>query len=217
MEETSGHMPKEEEQHAYLQRAAVKEPSVWNEVLELRALFLNQEQELAMAQPPSSTHVGTRFGGGFVEFIPLPTPWVPNTSNFATTVFVSAIGILLISAAPPFCARPHLANGQPQHVGSTREPHHFWPPPSSKVTTFPPSYQWDGPTIFGSGVPTPPLLMFLSVPLTPLLLPNTLAWLIQTHHHLWVVKRRFKIVAKPKCWILKACKGLMIFLLPCKI
>ena len=53
MEEANKKMQRDEEQCIRLQRAAAEEPSVRNEVTELRALLLEQEQQRAMAQPPS--------------------------------------------------------------------------------------------------------------------------------------------------------------------
>ena len=54
VEEANEKMRKDEEQRVRLQRAAAEEPSMRNEVAELRALLLEQERQRAMAQPPSS-------------------------------------------------------------------------------------------------------------------------------------------------------------------
>ena len=53
VEEANAKMLKEEEQRVRLQKAAAEEPSVRNEVAELRALLLEQERQRTMAQPPS--------------------------------------------------------------------------------------------------------------------------------------------------------------------
>ena len=54
VEEANQKMRRNEEQRVHLEKVAAKEPSVRNEVAELRALLLEQERQRAMAQPPSS-------------------------------------------------------------------------------------------------------------------------------------------------------------------
>jgi hypothetical protein len=53
-------MLREEEQRIRLQRAAAKEPSVRNEVEELRAMLLEQQRQRAMAQPPPNIDMITQ-------------------------------------------------------------------------------------------------------------------------------------------------------------
>lgn len=53
-------MLRDEEQHVCLQKPAVEEPSVRNEVVELRALMLEQERLRVMAQPPFNVDLITQ-------------------------------------------------------------------------------------------------------------------------------------------------------------
>jgi hypothetical protein len=54
MQEANEKRLREEEQRIRLQKAAAEEPSVRNEVAELRALLLDQERQRAMVQPPQA-------------------------------------------------------------------------------------------------------------------------------------------------------------------
>ena len=54
VKEANEKMWRDKEQRVHLQKAAVNEPSVQNEVAELSSLMLEQERQKAMAQPPSS-------------------------------------------------------------------------------------------------------------------------------------------------------------------
>ena len=54
VEEANKKMLRDEEQLIHLQKVATEEPSVWNKVVELKALLLGQERQRVMAQPSSS-------------------------------------------------------------------------------------------------------------------------------------------------------------------
>ena len=57
VEEANEKMRKDEEQRVRLHKAAAEEPSVRNEIAELRALLLEQERQRVMAQPPSNAEL----------------------------------------------------------------------------------------------------------------------------------------------------------------
>jgi hypothetical protein len=60
VEEANAQRLREDEQRVRLERAAAEEPSVRNEVAELRALLLEQGRQRAMVQPPSSAELITQ-------------------------------------------------------------------------------------------------------------------------------------------------------------
>ena len=129
VEEANAKMLRDEEQRVRLEKAAAEEPSVRNEVAELRALLLEQERQRAMAQPPSSADLITQviqgmLAQGLVMAPPssfpalarrLPSPGYRPAARAAAVLQLRAYAA---ASRPPIRARP--AGGRPQPLARHR-------------------------------------------------------------------------------------------------
>ena len=160
---------REEEQRIRLQKAAAEEPSVRNEVAELRALLLDQERQRAMAQPPSSADLIAQviqgmWAQGLVvapssSFPHLPPGFPaqqipPPTTHRSGQQQAFSFQHLLRPQHVPYV--PVQQMDDPSMWGAAGGPNTAAPPPPQMPTTLSPSHQQDDPSMFRSGDPNPP-------------------------------------------------------------
>jgi hypothetical protein len=159
VQEANEKMLREEEQRIRLQRAAAEEPSVRNEVAELRAMLLEQQRQRAMAQPPPSIDMITQViqgmwaqgmmvapPGSFPHLPPNfpPQSIPPPSGSQGSFSFQHMVGPHVRPYAPvQQVDDPNLW----RQAGSSRP---LTPPPLRPPLVLPPPHQQDDPHMFGS-------------------------------------------------------------------
>ena len=162
VEEANAQRLREEEQRVRLQRAAAEEPSVRNEVAELRALLLEQGRQRAMAQPPSSAELITQVIQGMLaqglvmappsSFPHLPAGFPPQNINPSPTSQQSFSFQHMMQPHP----RPYSPVQQVDDPTIWCVPgasSSLAPPPLRPPILVPPHHQRDDPHMFGSADP----------------------------------------------------------------
>ena len=162
VEEANAKMLRDEEQRVRLQRAAAEEPSVRNEVAELRALLLEQERQRAMAQTPSQAELITQVIQGMLaqglvmappsSFPHLPAGFPPQDIRPRPALEHSFSFAHLLQPH----ARPYAPVQQVDDPNLWRVPgasSSLAPPPLRPPILLPPHHQRDDPHMFGSSDP----------------------------------------------------------------
>jgi hypothetical protein len=166
VEEANARRLREEEQRVRLERAATEEPSVRNEVVELRALLLEQGRQRAMVQPPSSAELITQVIQGMLaqglvmappsSFPHLPAGFPPQNINPSPASQQSFSFQHMMQPHP----RPYAPVQQVDDPTIWRVPGastSLAPPPLRPPILVPPHHQRDDPHMFGSADPNPVL------------------------------------------------------------
>ena len=167
VEEANAKMLRDEEQRVRLQKAAAEEPSVRNEVAELRALLLEQERQRAMAQPPSSADLITQVIQGMLaqglvmappsSFPHLPAGFPPQDIGPRPAPQQSFSFAHLLQPH----ARPYAPVQQVDDPNLWRVPgdsSSLAPPPLRPPILVPPHHHRDDPHMFGSADPNTPAI-----------------------------------------------------------
>ena len=165
VEEANEKMRRDEEQRVRLQKAAAEEPSVRNEVAELRALLLEQERQRAMAQPPSSADLISQVIQGMWAqgLVVAPSSSFPHLPPGFPPQSIPQQPVPQGSFSFQHMLRPHHVPYAPvQQVDDTS----IWrvsgassplgPPPLRPPIDMAPPHQQDDPRMFGSTDPNPP-------------------------------------------------------------
>ena len=167
VEEANEKRLRDEEQRVRLQKAAAEEPSVRNEVAELRALLLEQERLRALAQPPSSADLITQVIQGMWAqgLVVAPPGSFPHLPPGFPPQNIPPQPVPQSSFSFQHMVGPHVSPYAPvQQVddpniwrlsGSSRP---LTPPPLRPPLVMPPPHQRDDPHMFGSSDPNPPPL-----------------------------------------------------------
>lgn len=164
VEEANEKRLREEEQRLRLEKATAEEPSVRNEVAELRALLMEQDRLRAMAQPASSADLITQVIQGMMaqglmvappgSFPHLPPNFPPQSmhpqqGSQGSFSFQHMVGPHVRPYAPvQQVDDPNLW----RLAGSSRP---LTPPPLRPPLVMPPHHQSDDPHMFGSSDPNP--------------------------------------------------------------
>ena len=164
VEEANEKRLRDEEQRVRLQKAAAEEPSVRNEVAELRALLLEQERLRALAQPPSSADLITQVIQGMWAqgLVVAPPGSFPHLPPGFPPQNIPPQPVPQSSFSFQHMVGPHVSPYAPvQQVddpniwrlsGSSRP---LTPPPLRPPLVMPPPHQRDDPHMFGSADPNP--------------------------------------------------------------
>lgn len=162
VEEANEKMLRDEEQRVRMQKAAAEEPSVRNEVAELRALLLEQSRQRAVPQPPSSAELITQVIQGMLAqglvmappsaFPHLPAGFPPQNINPPSVSQQSfSFGQMLQHQVRPYA--PVQQVDDPNIWRSSGASRPLTPPPLRPPITVPPHHHRDDPHMFGSADP----------------------------------------------------------------
>ena len=155
VEEANEKRLREEEHRIRLQKAAAEEPSVRNEVAELRALLLNQERQRAMAQPlPSADLITQVIQGMFAQgLVVAPSSSFPHLPQVFPSQHMPQQPFAFQQVPRP----QDIPNAPVQQIDASNmwrvagNPNATAPPPPDMV----PPRQQDDTHVFGSGDPNP--------------------------------------------------------------
>jgi len=170
VEEANEKMRRDEEQRLRLQKAAAEEPSVRNEVAELRALLLEQDRQRAMAQPPSSAELISQVIAGMMAqglvmappgaFPHLPPGFPPQSliplSGTQQSVPQQSFSFQHMLRPPPPAYAPVQQIDDPNIWRASGSSRPLTPPPLRPPLVLPPPHQQDDPHMFGSSDPNRP-------------------------------------------------------------
>ena len=165
VEEANEKMRRDEEQRVRLQKAAAEEPSMRNEVAELRALLLEQERQRAMAQPPSSADLISQVIQGMWAqgLVVAPSSAFPHLPPGFPAQSIPQQHVPQASFSFQHMMRPHHVPYAPvQQVddptiwGVSGSSSPLGPPPLRPPIVMAPPHQQDDPMMFGSSDPNTP-------------------------------------------------------------
>lgn len=182
VEEANAQRLREEEQRVRLARAAAEEPSMRNEVAELRALLLEQQRQRTMVQPPSSADLIAQVIAGMMAqglvmappgaFPHLPPGFPPQSlappSGTQQSVPQQSFSFQHMLRPPPHAYAPVQQVDDPSIWRASGSSRPLTPPPLRPPLVLPPPHQRDDPHMFGSSDPNPP-----GVPAPPGVSPHT--------------------------------------------